>query len=94
MNMVYAHAALSRLLEALELELIDASDAEILQAAKDLGMNPEMKGSAAFAGVTYRAKPRLYDFYAIGGSEFDLSGGTPKSRHLPTPRQRKEADDK
>jgi hypothetical protein len=43
--------SLSRLLEALEQELIDASDEEIMAAAADLGMNPAMKGSAAFAGL-------------------------------------------
>ena len=43
--------ALNRVLDALERELIDASDEEILEAAKDLGMNPLMKGSAAFLGL-------------------------------------------
>ncbi|MGH8201173.1 MAG: hypothetical protein ACREVO_12570 [Steroidobacteraceae bacterium] len=41
-----------RLLAALEQELIAATDEEILEAASDLGMNPAMKGSAAFFGVT------------------------------------------
>lgn len=41
-----------RLLAALERELIEATDKEILEAARDLGMNPAMKGSAAFFGVT------------------------------------------
>jgi hypothetical protein len=41
-----------RLLVALERELIEATDDEILEAARDLGMNPAMKGSAAFFGVT------------------------------------------
>lgn len=41
-----------RLLAALERELIEATDEEILDAARDLGMNPLMKGSAAFFGVT------------------------------------------
>lgn len=41
-----------RLLIALERELIEAADEEILEAARDLGMNPAMKGSAAFFGVT------------------------------------------
>lgn len=43
---------LERLLAALEQELIAATDEEILEAARDLGMNPAMKGSAAFFGVT------------------------------------------
>jgi hypothetical protein len=55
--------SLSRLLEALEQELIEASDEEIMAAAADLGMNPKMKGSAAFAGLKYPANPRLSDFF-------------------------------
>jgi hypothetical protein len=49
-----------QLLAALEQELIEATDEEILAAASDLGMNPAMKGSAAFFGVTVdlRAKSR------------------------------------
>jgi hypothetical protein len=44
-------AALDRLLDALAQELVDVSDDEILEAAKELGMNPLMKGSAAFLGL-------------------------------------------
>ena len=44
-------AALDRLLDALAHELIDVPDDEILEAAKELGMNPLMKGSAAFLGL-------------------------------------------
>ena len=40
-----------RLLAALERELIEATDQEILEAASDLGMTPAMKGSAAFFGI-------------------------------------------
>lgn len=52
-----------QLLAALERELIEATDEEVLAAASDLGMNPAMKGSAAFFGVTVdlRAKSRLSD---------------------------------
>lgn len=42
---------LEHLLAALERELIEATDEEILEAARDLGMNPAMKGSAAFFGI-------------------------------------------
>lgn len=48
-----------RLLEALERELIGATDEEVLKAARELGMNPMMKGSSAFFGVT---TPTLRDF--------------------------------
>jgi hypothetical protein len=59
-------AKLTRLLEALEQELIAASDEEILAAAIELGMNPKMKGSALFAGLRYPARPQLADFFAVG----------------------------
>ena len=43
--------SLEQVLTALERELIDATDEEVLAAAAELGMNPSMKGSAAFLGV-------------------------------------------
>ncbi len=43
--------SLEHVLTALERELIDATDDEVLAAAAELGMNPSMKGSAAFLGV-------------------------------------------
>ena len=48
-----------RLLAALERELIEATDQEILEAARDLGMNPAMKGSAAFFGIATLYCPPL-----------------------------------
>jgi hypothetical protein len=59
-------AKLTRLLEALEQEVIDASDEEILAAAIELGMNPKMKGSALFAGLRYPTRPQLADFFDLG----------------------------
>jgi hypothetical protein len=56
-------AALARVLDALEQDLIDASDEEILEAAKELGMNPMMKGSAAFMGLKYSGTARFSDFF-------------------------------
>jgi len=53
-------------LAALEQELIDASDEEIMAAAAELGMNPKMKGSALFAGLKYPARPQLADFFDLG----------------------------
>lgn len=44
---------LERILLALERELLEASDEEIIAAARELGMNPAMKGSAAFMGLKY-----------------------------------------
>ena len=70
---VSAEARVARILLALEQELLDASDEEILAAAADLGMNPKMKGSAAFAGLRYSARPQLSDFFELGiaGTQLD-----------------------
>lgn len=43
---------LEQVLLAFEHEVIDASDEEILAAARELGMNPAMNGSSAFFGIT------------------------------------------
>jgi hypothetical protein len=58
-------AALDRLLVALGQELIDSSDEEIMEAARDLGMDPKMRESAAFAGLKYPARPQLSDFFDL-----------------------------
>jgi len=42
---------LEQLIHGLEQELLAAPDEEFMAGARDLGMNPEMKGSAAFLGV-------------------------------------------
>lgn len=52
-----------RLLVALERELIAATDEEVLEAASDLGMNPAMKGSAAFFGVTVDLRAKSQPAY-------------------------------
>jgi hypothetical protein len=69
---VKASAALTRLIEAVELELIDSSDEEIRDAARDLGMDLSMKQSAAFSGLNYPAKPQLSDFFEFGICRADI----------------------
>lgn len=54
---------LTRVLTALEQELIDATDVEIREAAQDLGMNLDMKGSAAFAGLRSPAKASFSEYF-------------------------------
>jgi len=54
---------LSRFLESMEQDLLNATDEEILLVAKDLGMNLAQRESAAFAGLKYPAKPQLADFF-------------------------------
>jgi hypothetical protein len=63
----FPETALDRILDALERELIEATDADILEAADDLGMKPQMKGSAAFIGLRHSgAVPRAEDFFGTG----------------------------
>lgn len=73
---------LDRVLDALAEVLIDASDEEIIAAAQELGMNPMMKGSAAFIGLRMPAMAELADFFATHqGSEAVLElQSTPKLR--------------
>ena len=66
LTLMAPYAALTHVLDALERELVDATDDEILEAAKDLGMDPMMKGSAAFFGVQYSQAMQWADFF---GSE-------------------------
>ena len=71
-----------RLLAALEQELSAATDEEILAAAAELGMNPAMKGSAAFFGITKRFPP---SFAPGDPPEFPDGPSAPRrSRNDPT----------
>jgi hypothetical protein len=57
--------ALGRILDQLDRELIDASDEDIMEAARDLGMNPMMKGSAAFLGLQSFSLAEFFDNDAL-----------------------------
>ena len=57
--------ALHRVLAGLEPELVEATDEEIEQAARDLGMDIHMKGSAAFAGVACEMPKRVEDIFDV-----------------------------
>jgi hypothetical protein len=58
-----AARAFELVLVALERELVSATDEEIVEAARDLGMNLGMKGSAAFAGLKFPSKMALRDWF-------------------------------
>ncbi len=60
MKKTRAEVGLERLLVALEREILEETDEEILAAARELGMNPGMKGSAALAGVTVLPPVGIY----------------------------------
>jgi hypothetical protein len=63
LTMTDPEAALDRILDAVARELVGVSDDEILAAAKDLGMDPMMKGSAAFIGLRIPALAHYTDFF-------------------------------
>jgi hypothetical protein len=48
---------LERILAALEQELINADDHELMDVVDELGLKPSMKGSVALFGVTRRLQP-------------------------------------
>jgi len=75
-----------REIQALDDRMVIAR-AETALALK-LFMDPTMKGSAAFAGIRYRTKPRLSDFF-----DMDLGRSRPESRHTALPPRRKDPND-
>jgi hypothetical protein len=75
---------LERILDALETGLIAATDDEILAAAKELGMNPAMRGSAAFTEVRILLAQRQLRGVRLRTAEDDDAepqhNGTPVAR--------------
>jgi hypothetical protein len=69
---------LARILEAFGQELIKASDQEIMEAAQELGMDPHMKGSAAYAGLTFPTKWQQSDFFDAEAIQQHFAGETAK----------------
>ena len=66
--------ALERVIAGLERELIDATDDEIAAAAADLGMDPAMKGSAAFFGVLHSRPRRIEDLFDVASLRANPAG--------------------
>lgn len=56
---------IERVLIALEREVLQASDAEVRRAARDVGIDPDMKGSIAWVGITFPAKIRVEEVFDI-----------------------------
>lgn len=57
--------ALGRVLAGLERELVEATDEDIAAAAADLGVDPAMKGSAAFLGLLHARPRRIEDIFDV-----------------------------
>jgi hypothetical protein len=69
-NRLSSERRLQRVHAALERELLAASDEEVRQAASDLGIKPDMKGSIAWLGISFPARLRIdevFDLEAFGG---------------------------
>ena len=77
-RMELPETALTRILDAFGQELIDAPDEEIMEAAKDLGMDPHMKGSAAFLGLTFPTRVNVSDVFDIEAIKDLLSRTLPR----------------
>jgi hypothetical protein len=67
---------LERLIHGLEQELLAAPDEEFMAGARDLGMKPEMKGSAAFVGVKDYGPQLLAALRRAYGERLHPEGGT------------------
>jgi hypothetical protein len=65
MKMATPRTALTRILVGLEQELIDATDEEVDEAAKELGMDLRMRASAAFLGLRYPASAKFEDYFGF-----------------------------
>jgi hypothetical protein len=75
MNRTRPELALERLLFEFERDVLHATDEELLSAARELGMNPAMRGSAALSGVI--TPPR---FVLPGKGERKSGGGRPRRK--------------
>jgi hypothetical protein len=56
---------LQRVLLALEQEVLQASDQELRQAAQDVGIDPDMKGSIAWVGIFYPGKVKMEEMFDL-----------------------------
>lgn len=88
MSAAFPVILLSRVLDALGQELLEASDDEVVEAARSLGMRPEMKGSAAFAGLRYGVRPQWSDFFdpeagRLPGRNDAAIGAAPRGKARP-----------
>jgi hypothetical protein len=73
-------SALERILDALAEDLVESTDEELLQAARDLGMDPTMRGSAAFIGIKSPTAWQLSQFFEISVRPALLPGARERRR--------------
>ena len=87
-------AALGRILDQLDRELIEASDEDILEAARDLGMNPMMKGSAAFLGLQCFSLAEFFECDALKGLLQERAAQNPAALQAPKRTARRPKSDR
>ncbi len=98
MKLSWTEITLYRVQRELERELLAATDEEVMEAARDLGMNPTMRGSVAFAGLKFPFSLRqMQEYFGVTWSGTETAAE--KFANLPTPvpargRQRKDQADK
>jgi hypothetical protein len=94
-------AVLTRVLEGLEPELIEATDEDITQAAQDLGMDLSMKGSAAFMGLKSPFKLDVAEIFDLSAFDAEQVASLRRryeewkegrAKGAPLPRERKDSD--
>jgi len=81
MNRTRPELGFERLLRSLERDLLEATDAEILTVANELGIKPGMKGSIALIGVISTARPK--DARQKSARQTNKVGGSSRSRGRP-----------
>ncbi len=106
-NSVPPEVVLTRVLEGLERDLVEATDEDITQAAQDLGMNLSMKGSAAFMGLKSPFRLRLSDIFELPSfdpeqlealrrvyaEQVEAARKGPRAKGAHPPRRRKDSDE-
>lgn len=80
--------ALERVIDGLAEELIESADEEVLQAARDLRMEPTSRGSAAFIGIKYSSAWQFSDFFELTKRQPQQARADGGSRALPPSGQR------
>jgi hypothetical protein len=87
----WPEAALTRLLDVFEEELLQAGEEEIVAAAQELGMVPSMKGSAAFLDVKLALVMRDADSQALAAWRgMPAMGTAPTAGQAKRPRHRRD----
>lgn len=95
MKTTRAELGFERLLTALERDLLEATDQEIAVVARELGIEPGMKGSLALFGITSAVRLRKFSAVQLierSGGSGRQGSGTKHQRSAKAPRRRPKGD--